>query len=268
MGVRARLGGPGGRDRARASWSAMMFVLGGDLRGAVVGRGDPRPQDRAGAGRAAYAEYDRLRPTARARSDADSQRTLVLVKPDGVARGLTGEVIRRVEAKGYRWSRSSCAPRRPSCSPSTTPSTRQAVLRAAASSSCCPGPVVADGRSRASGSSRGSARWPAPPTRPRPLPGHDPRRPRPRLGPGRAAEPRARLGLAGVRRPRDRALVPRALSSRSRGVRRVRECRVHVSTPAGVSSAANRRVARPTPQCTGSPSAGRAACHLPLTSPR
>jgi len=30
-----------------------------------------------------------------------TQRTLVLVKPDGVRRGLTGEVIRRVEAKGY-----------------------------------------------------------------------------------------------------------------------------------------------------------------------
>jgi nucleoside-diphosphate kinase len=29
------------------------------------------------------------------------ERTLVLVKPDGVARGLAGEVIRRVEAKGY-----------------------------------------------------------------------------------------------------------------------------------------------------------------------
>ena len=32
---------------------------------------------------------------------SDIQRTLVLVKPDGVARGLTGEVLRRVEAKGY-----------------------------------------------------------------------------------------------------------------------------------------------------------------------
>jgi nucleoside-diphosphate kinase len=31
-----------------------------------------------------------------------SERTLVLVKPDGVSRGLAGEVIRRVEAKGYR----------------------------------------------------------------------------------------------------------------------------------------------------------------------
>ena len=30
------------------------------------------------------------------------ERTLALVKPDGVARGLSGEVIRRIEAKGYR----------------------------------------------------------------------------------------------------------------------------------------------------------------------
>ena len=29
------------------------------------------------------------------------QRTLVLVKPDGIARGLAGEVLRRIEAKGY-----------------------------------------------------------------------------------------------------------------------------------------------------------------------
>ena len=32
---------------------------------------------------------------------ASTERTLVLVKPDGVARGLSGEVIRRIEAKGY-----------------------------------------------------------------------------------------------------------------------------------------------------------------------
>src|SRR5436305_13483671 len=31
-----------------------------------------------------------------------AERTLVLVKPDGVARGLVGEVIRRLEAKGLR----------------------------------------------------------------------------------------------------------------------------------------------------------------------
>jgi nucleoside-diphosphate kinase len=33
---------------------------------------------------------------------APIERTLVLVKPDGVARGLVGEVLRRIEAKGYR----------------------------------------------------------------------------------------------------------------------------------------------------------------------
>ena len=29
------------------------------------------------------------------------EETLILVKPDGVARNLTGEIIRRIEAKGY-----------------------------------------------------------------------------------------------------------------------------------------------------------------------
>jgi nucleoside-diphosphate kinase len=31
-----------------------------------------------------------------------AERTLILVKPDGVARGLIGTVVHRVEAKGYR----------------------------------------------------------------------------------------------------------------------------------------------------------------------
>ena len=31
----------------------------------------------------------------------DSQRTFVMVKPDGVRRRLVGEVVRRIEAKGY-----------------------------------------------------------------------------------------------------------------------------------------------------------------------
>jgi nucleoside-diphosphate kinase len=35
-------------------------------------------------------------------TESTVQRSLVLVKPDGVRRGLTGEVIRRIEAKGYR----------------------------------------------------------------------------------------------------------------------------------------------------------------------
>ena len=30
-----------------------------------------------------------------------TERTLILVKPDGVARGLSGEILRRIEAKGY-----------------------------------------------------------------------------------------------------------------------------------------------------------------------
>ena len=30
-----------------------------------------------------------------------SERTLVLVKPDGVSRGLTGAILARIEAKGY-----------------------------------------------------------------------------------------------------------------------------------------------------------------------
>jgi nucleoside-diphosphate kinase len=29
------------------------------------------------------------------------EETLVLIKPDGVARGLTGEILRRIESKGY-----------------------------------------------------------------------------------------------------------------------------------------------------------------------
>jgi nucleoside-diphosphate kinase len=33
-----------------------------------------------------------------------SQQTLILVKPDGVKRGLVGEVIARVERKGYKVS--------------------------------------------------------------------------------------------------------------------------------------------------------------------
>ncbi|WP_116113678.1 nucleoside-diphosphate kinase [Austwickia chelonae] len=31
-----------------------------------------------------------------------AERSLILVKPDAFARGLTGEVLRRIEAKGYR----------------------------------------------------------------------------------------------------------------------------------------------------------------------
>ncbi len=37
-------------------------------------------------------------------SNSTSQRTLILVKPDGVRRGLVGEVISRIESKGYKIS--------------------------------------------------------------------------------------------------------------------------------------------------------------------
>ena len=33
--------------------------------------------------------------------DSDKDHTLVLVKPDGFRRGLTGEILKRIEAKGY-----------------------------------------------------------------------------------------------------------------------------------------------------------------------
>ena len=33
---------------------------------------------------------------------SDLEETLVLVKPDGVARRLTGEILRRIESKGYQ----------------------------------------------------------------------------------------------------------------------------------------------------------------------
>ncbi len=35
-------------------------------------------------------------------TDAAVERTLILIKPDGVARNLTGLILARIEAKGYR----------------------------------------------------------------------------------------------------------------------------------------------------------------------
>lgn len=35
-------------------------------------------------------------------TDIAVERTLILVKPDGVARNLTGQILARIEAKGYR----------------------------------------------------------------------------------------------------------------------------------------------------------------------
>ena len=52
------------------------------------------------------------------------EETLVLIKPDGVARSLTGEILRRIEAKGYQLVDVGCCRLSVTCSPGTTPSTR------------------------------------------------------------------------------------------------------------------------------------------------
>src|SRR6478735_6238148 len=41
------------------------------------------------------------RPQTQRVNDMATEETLVLVKPDGVARGLTGAILARIEAKGY-----------------------------------------------------------------------------------------------------------------------------------------------------------------------
>ena len=41
-------------------------------------------------------------PTSTSTPADEPGRTLVLVKPDGYERGLTGEILRRIEVKGYR----------------------------------------------------------------------------------------------------------------------------------------------------------------------
>ena len=43
-------------------------------------------------------------PTPNRLHPVSTEKTLVLVKPDGVARGLVGEVISRIESKGYKIS--------------------------------------------------------------------------------------------------------------------------------------------------------------------
>ena len=65
-----------------------------------------------------------------------TERTLVLVKPDGVRRGLAGEVLRRIEAKGYALVALELrTPDRELLADALRRARGQAVLRAAASSS-------------------------------------------------------------------------------------------------------------------------------------
>ncbi len=103
-----------------------------------------------------------------------TERTLILVKPDGVERGLTGEILRRVEAKGYRIAELK----------QLNASTEQLAAHYAEHegkpfyqrwwTSCSPG-LWWQPCWRATVSSRASAPWPAPLTRRR-------RRPEPSAG--------------------------------------------------------------------------------------
>ena len=134
------------------------------------------------------------------------QETLVLVKPDGVARNLTGEILRRIEAKGYSIT-----------DLKMVEADRSLLEQHYAEHVGKPfyeplvefmesGPIVAvrvagqrviEGFRSLAGTTDPTDR------RAR----HHPRRLRPRLGPPRAAEPRARQRQPRVRRPRARPLV-------------------------------------------------------------
>ena len=94
--VKSRVGGPKDEpeDVATGTWAGVVPLT---VRAGAVepdhGRRPCRPGDVRRRGRlGGRRPLDRVPPM---------ERTLVLVKPDGVRRGLTGEVIRRIEAKGY-----------------------------------------------------------------------------------------------------------------------------------------------------------------------
>ena len=145
-----------------------------------------------------------------------SERTLVLVKPDGVARGLVGEVLGRLERKGYRLV--ACELRtltaeiaqahyaehaeKPFFGELVAFITSGPLLAAVAE-----GPDVIEAwRTMMGATEPGQGRA-----------GDHPGRP----GQPDHREHRARLGLAGVGRARDRAVLPRpGLASAARGIAR------------------------------------------------
>ena len=107
----------------------------------------------------------RPRQPGRNSNDHAIEETLVLVKPDGVARNLTGEILRRIEAKGY-----SLVDIR------LLQADRELLAQHYAEHEGKPfyeplvefmqsGPIGRDPASRATASSRASACSPAPPTR-------------------------------------------------------------------------------------------------------
>lgn len=139
------------------------------------------------------------------------ERSLVLVKPDGFRRGLTGEVIRRIEAKGYTLAALAVL----------TPTREQLAAHYAEHEGkpfyepllefMASGPVAAvviEGQECIPGfrSLAGATK----PTEAAPR--HDPWRPGPQVGRHGRREHRARVRLARVGCPRDRHLVPRPLT--------------------------------------------------------
>ena len=150
-----------------------------------------------------------------------TERSLVLVKPDGFARGLTGEVLRRVEAKGYRLvALQVLTPDRdrlhshyaehqgksfyePLCEFMSSGPVAAAVIEG---DRCVEGFRALAGATDPTNALPGTIRGDSG-----------------RVGHPRPAERRARLRLHRVGRPRDRHLVPRASDGcRSGGPRRVR----------------------------------------------
>ena len=99
-----------------------------------------------------------------------AEQTLILVKPDGVARGTVGEILRRVEAKGYRIVALELRRATPDLLAEHYAEHVGKPFYEPLVEFMLSGPVVAVSP-RASGSSRASARWPARPTRPSRCPG-------------------------------------------------------------------------------------------------
>ncbi len=143
-----------------------------------------------------------------------AERTLVLVKPDAVRRGLSGEVLRRIEAKGYtlvavelRVADTALLTAhyaehegKPFFGPLLEFMSSGPVLAVVAEGQRVDRGLPFVGRHHRPDACRAR---------------HDPRRPRAGLGHRRRAEPRARLRLAGVGAPGDRPVVPGSVTRTS-----------------------------------------------------
>ena len=140
--------------------------------------------------------------------------TLLIVKPDGVRRGLVGEVLRRVEAKGLTIERAATCARSSAASPRSTTASTATSRSSASSSTSSPAGRSWSRRSPARTRSR-CWRTLMGPTEPgRGAARLDPRR----LRHADRREHRARLRLAGLGRARARSSS--SGSARGRGSRR------------------------------------------------